>query len=458
MLLTKLKNMMAVLVVVAVVAFGAGLLGHGTAAGQQKETQSKKGNPEPPPLPAPLTIGSPSPKLVAMKYVRGDAVKELSAGTIYVVEFSGTECVPCIKFIPHMNELHNKHTSVVFISIFNEKEKAVRGFLAGKGKDIAFRVAVDPAGGMLRGWTEPAYLEGIPQVFIVGKDGKIAWIGHPVELAGPLAQIVAGTFDSQEYVLRLKVEQEATLRLRQRNEREKRGRDEYNRINEMVSAGKLVEALADTEKALAEYHDCPKAIERLHWTRFYVLADWPGKREEAFKLATELAVEAKMSGRFAVMGTTVKVLLNTAERAELGVRDKRLIDLALPLLCGPYPGDPDVRHASEHGLKEIEIFNLRFRGWAYHLRGDTTRATGSIREAIELIRDLKPPPNADEKKFAEDVRQRLEQFQAILREYSQEGCLLLPERSTLGKTGSRSVFSLPKVSLTRICLAGTSTA
>jgi len=458
MLLTKLMNMMAVLVVVALVAFGGGLLGHGIAAGQQKESARTKGNPDPSPLPAPLTIGNPSPKLVAMKYVRGDAVKELSAGTIYVVEFSGTECVPCIECIPHMNELHNKHTSVVFISIFNENEKAVRGFLAGKGKDIAFRVAVDPTGGMGRGWTEPAYREGIPQVFIVGKDGRIAWIGHPVELAEPLAQIVADTFDAQEYVLRLKVEQEATLRLRQRNEREERGRDEYKRINEMVIAGKLVDALAETEKALAVYHGFPRATELLQGARVYLLANLPGKREEAFKLATELAIEAKMSGRWAAMANGARALLSAAEGAEAGVRDKRLIDLALPLICDPSPADPDLRHQSEDSLRNLQIVNLRTRGRAYHLRGDTARATGSIREAIEMIRALKPPPNADEKKFAEDVKQRLEQFQAILREYSQEGRLLLPDRSTVGKAGSRSAFSQPKVSLTRICLAGTSTA
>jgi hypothetical protein len=61
-----------------------------------------------PQLPAPLTIGNPSPKLAAMKYVRGEAVKELSAGTIYLVEFSGTECVPCDKCIPLLNELQKK--------------------------------------------------------------------------------------------------------------------------------------------------------------------------------------------------------------------------------------------------------------------------------------------------------------------------------------------------------------
>src|SRR5262249_29533916 len=158
--------------------------------------------------------GSLSPKLVAMKYLRGDPVEELSAGTIYVLEFSGTECVPCVKSIPHLNELHNKYPAVIFLSIFGEREKDVRDYLAGNGKAIAFRVAIDPSLTMWREWSQSACKQGIPHVFVVGKDRRIAWIGHPDELAEPLAQIVAGTFDAQEHFLRLKVEQEAFLRVR----------------------------------------------------------------------------------------------------------------------------------------------------------------------------------------------------------------------------------------------------
>ena len=365
MLPTKCKKMMTVLVLLAVLASAAALFGRGTAAAEQKDSETKKGTAGPPPLPAPLTIGSPSPKLASMKYVRGDTVTELSAGTIYVVEFSGTECVPCIKFIPQMNELQNKHTSVVFISIFNEKEAAVRGFLAAKGKEMAIRVAVDPAREMWRGWAELACLDGIPQIFIVGKDGKIAWIGHPEQLAEPLARIVAGTFDSQEDILRLKVEQGASLRSR----REEKGRDENERISEMVIAGKLVDALADTEKALAFYHDCPNAIASFHLRRVYILANLPGKGEEAFKLATELAIEAMVSRRWVARRNTALTLMSAAEGAEHRVHDKRLIDLALPLLCDASRHDDDLRHESQHALNDIQIITLRFRAGLLHAGG-----------------------------------------------------------------------------------------
>ena len=163
--------------------------------------------------------------LIQFAIVRGDGVKELKKGTIYVVEFSGTRCGPCLKCVPPLNELQKKYPDVVLLSIYDEDEKVVRKFLAGAGKDIAFRVAADPSGAMWRNWSDAACTDwnGIPQAFVVGKDGKIAWIGSPWVMADPLAQIVAGTFDPQEDAMRLKLEQTTTLRLKQPQKRNKEG-------------------------------------------------------------------------------------------------------------------------------------------------------------------------------------------------------------------------------------------
>ncbi len=77
---------------------------------------------DPPPLTVPLTIGSPSPKLAAMKYVKGDVVEKLLPGTIYVVEFSGTECAPCLACVPHMNELQEAYGRRVHWRLRRERE------------------------------------------------------------------------------------------------------------------------------------------------------------------------------------------------------------------------------------------------------------------------------------------------------------------------------------------------
>jgi tetratricopeptide (TPR) repeat protein len=38
---------------------------------------------------------------------------------------------------------------------------------------------------------------GIPCSFIVDKEGKIAWIGHPMSMERPLAKVLEGTFDAK---------------------------------------------------------------------------------------------------------------------------------------------------------------------------------------------------------------------------------------------------------------------
>jgi thiol-disulfide isomerase/thioredoxin len=368
------------------------------------------------PAPAtPLTIGSPAPGLAAMTFVRGEPVKELAKGTTYFIEFSGTNCGPCIRAIPHVNALQKKHSEVIFLSVFCQDKKTVSTFLDGPGKAMAIRVAVDPESAMWKSWADPACREGIPCAFIVDKDGRIGWIGHPEEMEEPLAGIVAGNFNAQEHVLRLKVEQEAVQRQRRMEEREEKGRAEYNRINELIIGGKLADALAETDRALAAFRDAPQSAELLQGARVYLLANLPGQREKAFELAAEMAIAARMSGRSTALTNTGVSLLNAAERAKPTERDTRLIDLALPLLRVETPAD--LNDKPESVVADHRIASLRLVGYAYHLRGDPKRATAAIREAMAMVRALKMPSGADATAFEARTAQRVKDLESILKEY-----------------------------------------
>jgi hypothetical protein len=50
----------------------------------------------------PLTIGSPAPELKINTWVKGDPVGGIEKGKVYVIEFWGTACGPCIKCMPHL--------------------------------------------------------------------------------------------------------------------------------------------------------------------------------------------------------------------------------------------------------------------------------------------------------------------------------------------------------------------
>src|SRR5262249_22061137 len=73
-----------------------------------------------------LTIGRPAPKLPPLIFVKGEAVKELAKGTTYVVEFWGTSCGSCIRCMPHLTELQQKHRDVVFLSVTSEPDTETR--------------------------------------------------------------------------------------------------------------------------------------------------------------------------------------------------------------------------------------------------------------------------------------------------------------------------------------------
>jgi len=314
-----------------------------------------------------------------------------------------------------MNALQKKHAEVAFISVFGEEEKTVRAFLDDKGKAMALRVAADPKGVMGKRWSDAACREGIPHAFIVGKNGKIAWIGHPNEMAEPLAAILAGTFNAQETILRLKVDQEAALRLRRAEKREEQGRAEYRRINDLIIDGKLKDALKATEKALVEYRDATQTIELLRAAQIYLLANLPGQRDKAFDLAMELAIKAKAMGQSSVMTRVALSLLNAAERAKPTDRDTRLIDLGLALLHDESP--LDLRSKPDHVREEYQIARLQFTGYAYHLRGDSNRAAGSIRDAIAQVRALKPATGVDATAFESQAAERIKRLEESLKEY-----------------------------------------
>ena len=156
---------------------------------------------------ASLKVGDPAPPLKVGAWIQGEAVKEFSRDNVYVVEFWATWCGPCIATIPHLDELHEtlKEKGVVFIGQNCMEEDAadkVPPFVKKMGEKMSYRVATDDTssdekGFMAVNWMQAAEQNGIPCAFVVGKDGRIAWIGHPASLkAELLEEVVAGTFDT----------------------------------------------------------------------------------------------------------------------------------------------------------------------------------------------------------------------------------------------------------------------
>ena len=152
--------------------------------------------------PATLKVGDAAPPLTVGKWVKGDPVDKLEAGKIYVVEFWATWCVPCKRSIPHLTEMAKQNPDVTFIGCdcWEKDESLVAPFVQEMGDKMDYHVATDSVpgkeGGMATNWMKAAGRRGIPAAFLIGKDGKIAWIGHPIALDPVLAKVKAGTYDS----------------------------------------------------------------------------------------------------------------------------------------------------------------------------------------------------------------------------------------------------------------------
>ena len=146
---------------------------------------------------AELKVGDNAPPLAISKWVKGKPVN-LADGkgkNIYVVEFWATWCSPCVRSIPHLTKLakHFEKSNVVFVGVSidaTETVAKVEPFVKDMGSKMEYVVGIDDGMKSNQAYLEAAGAEGIPHAFIVGKDGKIAWHGHPMdEMGGKLAEL-----------------------------------------------------------------------------------------------------------------------------------------------------------------------------------------------------------------------------------------------------------------------------
>ena len=149
-------------------------------------------------------VGDAAPELRVGEWIKGEPVRRFERGHVYVVEFWATWCAPCIQAMPHLSDLQrqyvDKGVTVIAVNVMERDLDAARAFVKKREKTIENRVAVDAAAaGETEGVMAKAWLgenRAIPRCVIVDRDTKIAWIGHPLQVDGPLRAVVAGTFDA----------------------------------------------------------------------------------------------------------------------------------------------------------------------------------------------------------------------------------------------------------------------
>jgi hypothetical protein len=80
-----------------------------------------------------------------------------------------------------------------------DKEPVTFGELTGQ-----YCLTTDPDRSNHTNYMKAAGQNGIPCAFVVGKDGFIEWIGHPMSIDRPLANIIEGNWDRDAFAVEYK--------------------------------------------------------------------------------------------------------------------------------------------------------------------------------------------------------------------------------------------------------------
>lgn len=250
-----------------------------------------------------LQIGDKAPALDIEHYVHEakdglGKVTEFDKDKVYVVEFWATWCGPCIQSMPHLVELQNKYRGegVQIVSISDEDVETVDEMMAKEypGKEetfseltSAYTITTDPDGSVSTDYMLAAGQNGIPCAFLVGKTGLVEWIGHPMEMDEPLAEVVAGSWDREAYKEQMKREQQLLAAMQ--------------KVNQLARSGKYEDAIKVIDKTLEEMKgDDPKAEtirEQLSNFRYNLRLDAGDQSEDVLNFFRKQIADAKGDAR-----------------------------------------------------------------------------------------------------------------------------------------------------------------
>jgi thiol-disulfide isomerase/thioredoxin len=217
-----------------------------------------------------LKLGDPAPPIGVEKWVKGGPV-DLAATkgkNVVVVEFWATWCGPCRASIPHLSALQKKYKDeglvVVGVSSSDKTEEDVTKFVKAMGDKMDYVVAYESMESrqVSDAYMKPFEAEGTPHAFVVDKNGRLVWHGHPMVGLEEVVKAVLKGDQTPESLY--KISQDV-----KRAQKDKAERIRWNskRYYDLVAKPDQVEASREKgEKLFAALEDDYQGMNELAWT------------------------------------------------------------------------------------------------------------------------------------------------------------------------------------------------